>query len=464
MEYINKIFIQYFNMIFNMYYFIMHVDYMREYKHVSYTTCRWYTTCLFVQGLGKPNIWRIQHFDVQFLWMSTFCWQQWDQHLWFIAAVTSSTDRSIFAPNTSRQQFLTWASKMATLVNIHDMWANDSNNAEVHHRKPWIAHTGNQHVPDRELKRFGPRWVQQHVFWQQHGHLVAGAPNSALLSHHAGDRVANNPERQHDVSSLGRTHHESNTVHSNLQHVLPRHRVAHWEQQLATSQIACIVHQQRPTEETHRKWHNQPLQQRVLHGNTNASWGWPFSQLDHRWVFNRPTVEHYGQHHWRQHSPEDCQCNKLATTHLCPFNRWLDLNMDGTRPSSTAWSTPECKHSTGCQHRFNSIWTRSRRTNILSNKAFNFHTGGPRHQSVFVATQRSWNLSMPTPTWLSTTLISTNTMEQQEKMPTWMKRRRVDPTWDQQVGETATSLTQQPKTTEMMMSATGSPTPESTDK
>ena len=40
MEYINKIFIQYFNMIFNVYYFIMHVDYMREYKHVSYTTCR----------------------------------------------------------------------------------------------------------------------------------------------------------------------------------------------------------------------------------------------------------------------------------------------------------------------------------------------------------------------------------------------------------------------------------------
>ena len=83
-------------MIFNMYYFIMHVDYMREYKHVSYTTCRWYTTCLFVLSLGKPNIWRIQHFDVQLLWMSTFCWQQWDQHLWFIAAVTSSTDRSIF--------------------------------------------------------------------------------------------------------------------------------------------------------------------------------------------------------------------------------------------------------------------------------------------------------------------------------------------------------------------------------
>ena len=153
-----------------------------------------------------------------------------------------------------------------------------------------------------------------------------------------------------------------------------------------------------------------------------------------------------------------------TTTHLCPFNRWLDLNMDGTRPSSTAWSTPECKHSTGCQQRFNSIWTRSWRTNVLSNKAFNFHTGEPRHQSVLVATQRSWNLSMPTPTWLSTSLISASTMEQQEKMPTWMKRRRIDPTWDQQVGDTATSLAQQPKTTEMMMSTTGSPTPKSTDK
>ena len=55
MEYINKIFIQYFNVIFDMCYFNMNVDYMMEYKHVSYTTCLWYTTCLFVQDLRKPN-------------------------------------------------------------------------------------------------------------------------------------------------------------------------------------------------------------------------------------------------------------------------------------------------------------------------------------------------------------------------------------------------------------------------
>ena len=39
MEYINKILIQYFNVIFDMCYFNMNVDYMMEYKHVSYTTC-----------------------------------------------------------------------------------------------------------------------------------------------------------------------------------------------------------------------------------------------------------------------------------------------------------------------------------------------------------------------------------------------------------------------------------------
>ena len=39
MEYINKIFIQYFNVIFDMCYFNMNVDYMMEYKRVSYTTC-----------------------------------------------------------------------------------------------------------------------------------------------------------------------------------------------------------------------------------------------------------------------------------------------------------------------------------------------------------------------------------------------------------------------------------------
>ena len=47
-------------------------------------------------------------------------------------------------------------------------------------------------------------------------------------------------------------------------------------------------------------------------------------------------------------------------------------------------------------------------------------------------------------------LTYTSTIHQHEMMTTWSKRHKVDPKEDQQVGETATSLAQQPKATEML--------------
>jgi hypothetical protein len=130
--------------------------------------------------------------------------------------------------NTSGQQFLTWTSKMATLVNTHE------------HREPTIPTmpkltTGSLGLLTRAINMsrtvnstdLGPDEFNNMSFDNNMDTWWLALPTALYSAIKAGDRVANNPERQHDVSSLGRTHHESNTVHSNLQHVLPCHRVAH---------------------------------------------------------------------------------------------------------------------------------------------------------------------------------------------------------------------------------------------
>jgi hypothetical protein len=117
---------------------------------------------------------------------------------------------------------------MATLVNIHE------------HREPTIPTmpkltTGSLGLLTRAINMsqtvnstgLGPDEFNNMSFDNNMDTWWLALPTALYSAIKAGDRVANNPERQHDVSSLGRTHHESNTVHSNLQHVLPCHRVAH---------------------------------------------------------------------------------------------------------------------------------------------------------------------------------------------------------------------------------------------